>query len=106
GHLVDARIPILVALFIAVAGFCCSGPATTDYCSTNFANYWTIGFAANSTCSAAIGANCLAAQAVNCVLAFEHLHHDRVRAPALAESSACWVLSPDASMAASAALTD
>ena len=49
---------------------------------------------------AAIAANCLVVLFVNCVLAFAHLHHDRVQVPAPVESSACWVSSPDALMAA------
>ena len=55
---------------------------------------------------AAIAANCLVVLFVSCVLAFEHLHHDRVRVQEQVESSACRVLSPDASTVASAALTD
>ena len=102
----DRRGAIIVA-----AGFCCSDPSdcsdpsTTDY-STNSANYWTMDFSANSTGSTAIAANCLAVLFANCGPGFAHSHRDQVRAQAQVESSARSVSSQDASMVASAVLTD
>src|SRR5579862_920144 len=45
-----------------------------------------VAIVANSIWVAAIAANCLVVLFVNCVLAFAHLHHDRVQVPAPAES--------------------
>jgi len=59
-----------------------------------------VAIVANSIWVAAIAASCLVALFVNCVLAFAHLHHERVRVPAQVESSACWVSIRDASTVA------
>jgi hypothetical protein len=64
----DCRDVIIVA-----AGFCCSGPSTTDY-STNFANYWTIDFAANYSAAFRRSVSAVAEQSLPAMFAIACAH--------------------------------